>query len=265
MKKMTVRHGLIGFMTFIMVLSMAVVASGLSVRAEEATGAPTCAKKQTRYLMQGPSADGKGYTVTSDGYKRTSDQLGWWEYYGIVIKNLSPSATITNIKSSNKNFMVSYRPTEYENGLIVYTSQRGTVKFGTSKITFTVEQDGKSYNLFCNYIMKKTPSPLKNIKIDGKEYTSKFVGRDRFTVKTGKSTVKVNFKAGKEIKNLKITYYDAKGKERTLKNNSQISIPKKGLTLVIKYRYKGSTGYYKKWKKETGSNGYELRNITLKR
>ena len=83
----------------------------------------------------------------------------------IYIKNLSRSAVITNVKSSNKYYTASkaaglnavYVQTTSDSGPIHY------VKDGEkTKLRFTVKQNGKSYNLSCAVTFKKAlPSIYK--------------------------------------------------------------------------------------------------------
>ena len=75
----------------------------------------------------------------------------------IYIKNLSRSAVITNVKSSNKYYTAS--KAAGLNAVYVTTSDYNSihdVEDGEkTKLRFTVKQNGKSYNLSCAVTFKK--------------------------------------------------------------------------------------------------------------
>lgn len=189
----------------------------------EAAAKPTCAKSKTVYM-------GKGWDTNCVSVGGTSAN--------IVIKNLSKTAKITNIRCSNPKIVaVRFNRSQYSKGLIVSAAQwqacednrsgwsKWRVVEGTTKISFTVKQNGKSYRLSCKYTVKTVPSPLKSLKVNGKQYAAKLKGSNRVKIKVGKSTAKISF-SGNNLKSLKAYYYDKNMKKVTVKNNSTVKVPK---------------------------------------
>lgn len=170
--------------------------------------------------------DGTTKIAVTDGYKGTTMPLK------IKINNLASGAKITDIKSSNSKAMTAvYDKSRYSKGLIVYFKD-----FGTSKITFKVTQNGKTYKLSCKFTLKKCPNPLKSLKIGGKQLASKFSGASGASYDTNKTSVKISYKAASGYKIKKVFYYDPKtGKEVTVKNNTVLQIPEEGVSLTFVY------------------------------
>lgn len=222
---------------------------GATLTGEAASKKPSCAKTKTAYyrlLFKGSSS---GY----DGYKINSGNT--LDITGIKIKNLSKNAKVTNVKSSNPKIAVAKYEGSFYQGLRVYLPWKNgkySLKEGTTTISCTVKQNGKSYKLSCRYTVKKTPSPLKSFKINGKQYTSKFKGNQTLNIKTGK-TAKISFTRNKNVKSLKVFYYKD-DKKIFVKNNSKIAVPKEGLTLTVSYRYKGKNSVYNKYYKTVGDD-----------
>ena len=125
-----------------------------------AAKAPQCPKKQTLEFYRAYTSYGEIFTE-GDGY--------------IYIKNLSRSAVITNVKSSNKYYTAS--KAAGLNAVFVQTTSDSDsihdVKDGEkTKLRFTVKQNGKSYNLSCAVTFKKHSRVFKSIKIGSKNYAA---------------------------------------------------------------------------------------------
>ena len=123
----------------------------------------------------------------------------------IYIKNLSRSAVITNVKSSNKYYTAS--KAAGLNAVFVQTTSDSDsihdVKDGEkTKLRFTVKQNGKSYNLSCAVTFKKHSRVFKSVKIGSKNYAALAKGhwtvRDKGTAP--KSKVKITVKTVKNYK-----------------------------------------------------------------
>lgn len=226
------------------------------IRSEAASKKPTCAKCQTRYVRTDTSWY-DGHTVAVfDRYQKGLPKRTFEEGMGIAIKNLSSKAKITSVKSSNPKVLTAkYSSKDYKNGIIVTFKN-----FGTSKVTFKVKQNGKTYTLSCKYTFKKTPTPLKSLKVGGKQIASKLTGKTYYSYDTNKKSVKISYAPKSTVKIGKITYIinEKTGKEIKIKNNSTVKIPAKGLRLLIYYRYK-----YGKYSDSTGN--YDIISLRLTR
>ena len=111
-----------------------------------AAKAPQCPKKQTLEFYRA-YISGNELPTEGDGY--------------IYIKNLSRSAVITNVKSSNKYYTAS--KAAGLNAVFVRTTSGSDhcVKDGEkTKLRFTVKQNRKSYNLSCAVTFKKALSSI---------------------------------------------------------------------------------------------------------
>ena len=125
-----------------------------------AAKAPQCPKKQTMEFYNA-YISGNEMPTEGDGY--------------IYIKNLSRSAVITNVKSSNKYYTAS--KAAGLNAIFVQTTSDSDsihdVKDGEkTKLRFTVKQNGKSYNLSCAVTFKKHSRVFKSVKIGSKNYAA---------------------------------------------------------------------------------------------
>lgn len=211
-----------------------------NMQSEAAAKAPTCKKSLTRYVIQTIDWTGQYIIAVQDGYgtiKDTRNQPGGeWENYVIKIQNLSSKAKITNIKSSNPKVMKAGYDKKYcKDG--VYVSFR---KFGTSKISFNVKQNGKTYKLSCKFSFKKRPAPFKTLKVNGKSAAGKYKGMQFYSMKTGKKSVKLSFAPTGMISNMSAYIMKDNGSRgKKLNNNSTVQIPAKGVTIQFEYTYKG--------------------------
>ena len=203
--------------------------------------APQCPKKQTLEFYRA-YINGNELPTEGDGY--------------IYIKNLSRSAVITNVKSSNKYYTAS--KAAGLNAVYVTTSDYNSihdVEDGEkTKLRFTVKQNGKSYNLSCAVTFKKHSRVFKSVKIGSKNYAALAKGhwtvRDKGTAP--KSKVKITVKTVKNYKvdSIEIFY---KNKSKKIKNGRKVSL-KNATTICINYHITAKPKYYKK--PTAGYRGY---------
>ena len=207
-----------------------------------AAKAPQCPKKQTLEF----------YCAYINGNEQPTEGDGY-----IYIKNLSSSAVITNVKSSNKYYTAS--KAAGLNAIFVQTTSDSDsihdVKDGEkTKLRFTVKQNGKSYNLSCAVTFKKHSRVFKSVKIGSKNYAALAKGhwtvRDKGTAP--KSKVKITVKTVKNYKvdSIEIFY---KNKSKKIKNGRKISL-KNATTICINYHITAKPKYYKK--PTAGYRGY---------
>ena len=207
-----------------------------------AAKAPQCPKKQTLEFYRAHTSRGEVPTA-GDGY--------------IYIKNLSRSAVITNVRSSNKYYTAS--KAAGLNAIFVQTTSGPDpihyAKDGEkTKLRFTVKQNGKSYNLSCAVTFKKHSRVFKSVKIGSKNYAALAKGhwtvRDKGTAP--KSKVKITVKTVKNYKvdSIEIFY---KNKSKKIKNGRKVSL-KNATTICINYHITAKPKYYKK--PTTGYRGY---------
>ena len=197
-----------------------------------AAKAPQCPKKQTLEFYRAYTSYGEILT-DGDGY--------------IYIKNLSKSAVITNVRSSNKYYTAS--KAAGLNAIYVQTTSGSDhyVKDGEkTKLRFTVRQNGKSYNLSCAVTFKKHSRVFKSVKIGSKNYAALAKGhwtvRDKGTAP--KSKVKITVKTVKNYKvdSIEIFY---KNKSKKIKNGGKVSL-KNVASIYINYHMTAKPKYYKK-------------------
>ena len=207
-----------------------------------AAKAPQCPKKQTLEF----------YCAYINGNEQPTEGDGY-----IYIKNLSSSAVITNVKSSNKYYTAS--KAAGLNAVFVQTTSDSDsihdVKDGEkTKLRFTVKQNGKSYNLSCAVTFKKHSRVFKSVKIGSKNYAALAKGhwtvRDKGTAP--KSKVKITVKTVKNYKvdSIEIFY---KNKSKKIKNGRKVSL-KNATTICINYHITAKPKYYKK--PTAGYRGY---------
>ena len=206
-----------------------------------AAKAPQCPKKQTLEF----------YCAYINGNEQPTEGDGY-----IYIKNLSSSAVITNVKSSNKYYTAS--KAAGLNAVYVTTSDYNSihdVEDGEkTKLRFTVKQNGKSYNLSCAVTFKKHSRVFKSVKIGSKNYAALAKGhwtvRDKGTAP--KSKVKITVKTVKNYKvdSIEIFY---KNKSKKIKNGRKVSL-KNATTICINYHITAKPKYYKK--PTAGYRGY---------
>lgn len=206
-----------------------------------AAKAPQCPKKQTLEF----------YCAYINGNEQPTEGDGY-----IYIKNLSSSAVITNVKSSNKYYTAS--KAAGLNAVYVTTSDYNSihdVEDGEkTKLRFTVKQNGKSYNLSCNVTFRKHSQVFTSVKIGSKDYAALAKGhwtvRDKGTAP--KSKVKITVKTVKNYKvdSIEIFY---KNKSKKIKNGRKVSL-KNATTICINYHITAKPKYYKK--PTAGYRGY---------
>ena len=208
-----------------------------------AAKAPQCPKKQTLEFYNA-YISGNEMPTEGDGY--------------IYIKNLSRSAVITNVKSSNKYYTAS--KAAGLNAIFVQTTSDSDsihdVKDGEkTKLRFTVKQNGKSYNLSCAVTFKKHSRVFKSVKIGSKNYAALAKGhwtvRDKGTAP--KSKVKITVKTVKNYKvdSIEICYKNNKPKK--IKNGGKVSL-KNVASIYINYHITAKPKYYKR--PTAGYRGY---------
>ena len=197
-----------------------------------AAKAPQCPKKQTLEFYRAYISENE-LPTEGDGY--------------IYIKNLSRSAVITNVKSSNKYYTAS--KAAGLNAIFVETAPGPIhcVKDGEkTKLRFTVKQNRKSYNLSCAVTFKKHSRVFKSVKIGSKNYAALAKGhwtvRDKGTAP--KSKVKITVKTVKNYKvdSIEIFY---KNKSKKIKNGRKVSL-KNATTICINYHITAKPKYYKR-------------------
>ena len=207
-----------------------------------AAKAPQCPKKQTLEF----------YCAYINGNEQPTEGDGY-----IYIKNLSRSAVITNVKSSNKYYTTS--KAAGLNAVFVQTKMTpGSMHFvkdgEKTKLRFTVKQNGKSYNLSCAVTFKKHSRVFKSVKIGSKNYAALAKGhwtvRDKGTAP--KSKVKIT---AKTVKNYKVDSIEIfyKNKSKKIKNGRKVSL-KNATTICINYHITAKPKYYKK--PTAGYRGY---------
>lgn len=198
-----------------------------------AAKAPQCPKKQTLEFYRA-YISGNELPTEGDGY--------------IYIKNLSRSAVITNVKSSNKYYTAS--KAAGLNAIFVETAPGPIhcVKDGEkTKLRFTVKQNRKSYNLSCAVTFKKHSRVFTSIKIGSKNYAALAKGHwmveDKGTAP--KSKVKITVKTVKNYKvdSIEICYKNNKPKK--IKNGGKVSL-KNAAAIYINYHITAKPKYYKR-------------------
>ncbi len=217
------------------VFTLCLFAAFMAAVPASAAKKPSCAKSVKVYFIRAWGFPTGGYAVIPSYYKLKAEQ-GY-----IIIKNISKSAKISDVKSSNSKIKAS--AIKYNGRYVISvtptTDKKGNVNTGSAKISFTVRQGGKKYKLSCKYNVALAPSPLKSLVINGKNYASSLKGKFSLSVKTGK-TAKISFKSNSLLKSLRLTYYNSKSKKITVKNGARISVPKSGLTLSVEFKWKGA-------------------------
>ena len=198
-----------------------------------AAKAPQCPKKQTMEFYNA-YISGNEMPTEGDGY--------------IYIKNLSRSAVITNVKSSNKYYTAS--KAAGLNAVYVTTSDYNSihdVEDGEkTKLRFTVKQNGKSYNLSCAVTFKKHSRVFTSIKIGSKDYAALAKGHwmveDKGTAP--KSKVKITVKTVKNYKVDSIEICYKNNKSQKIKNGGKVSL-KNAASIYINYHITAKPQYYK--------------------
>ena len=166
----------------------------------------------------------------------------------LYIGNLSSSATVTGIASSNKNFQAT-RSNLAPNAIWVGQKSNHNIKDGEkTTIRFKVKQNGKTYKLSSRITFKKFDQVFKSFKIGNKDYASAFAGywgtKTRIAGKTAK--VQVTPASGYTID--KITAYYWHGGEnyedKNIRNGSKIST-KDLMYIYVYYHPTKKAAYFK--------------------
>lgn len=165
-----------------------------------------------------------------------SDRGSSFMYY-VDIKNLAGNASVTRVRSSNKNVLT----VKYNKGTdcIYYFPQ----KIGKANISCTVKQNGKTYRLKTAIQVKKG-NPFKAIKINGKNMY-KHKGRENLlNYYSAKKKVRILFRlnSGWKLKRMYYNYHTSgkMSKNYNLKNGGKVKI--KGDYTTVKIDVKNKKG-----------------------
>ena len=229
MKKM--KKTLCGFLVCLLLVA------ATPLLANAATKAPICPKTQALYFER--SAPFKGVDDTS-------------VYDFIYIKNLSSTATITNIKSSNTYYTA--HKCQGLNAIQIGTSTKfhiknHKVKAGEkSTFSFVVNQNGKSYKLSCKVTFKQHPAVFKSFKVGSKDYASEINGYWQYGAKisrSGKTQIKVAAAKNYKIDFIEIAYRKGnKAFTKKIKNGQKASL-KNAVSIDVTYHTTKKPKYYK--------------------
>lgn len=173
----------------------------------------------------------------------------------IYIKNLSRNAKITNVKSSNKHYTATR--VKGMNAIHVEATQKALRDFNydvkdgeTTKLSFTVKQNGKSYRLSCKVTFKAHEQVFKTFKIGSKDLASLTKGHwnvmYKDLAKKGKAKIQIQTTKNYKIDSIQVTY--RKGQKFTFKkveNGSKISL-KNLANISVNYHTTVKPKYYKK-------------------
>lgn len=205
--------------------------------ASAAAKAPACPKTQTVYFEKLTPVKGVNQTSVS-GF--------------IYIKNLSSTATITNVKSSSKYYTAYKR--QGLNAIQIDVSNKfymeeHAVKSGEkTTISFVVKQDGKSYKLSCKVTFKEHPAVFKSFKIGSKDYTSAIKGYWQYGAKvsrSGQTQVKVTAAKNYKVDFIEITYRNGNSaSSKKIKNGQKVSL-KNATSIAVTYHTTKKPQYYK--------------------
>lgn len=203
-----------------LVCLMAILAIPTAVSA--ASKAPSCPKKQTiEYEKQGYHTPGQ-----------KDDHVG---LAGIInVKNLSESAQILTLKSSNKKFSLEVE----ESNTIVISAFCDELKNGDkTNVRIKVKQDGKTYSFTCAVTFKKA-SCFQSFKIGNKDYVKRVNGYWMTGDKVAKKNnvkIKIVPKKGYKIDSIGVIYIkNGKNFERKVKNGKTVSL-KNAVSLNVSY------------------------------
>lgn len=229
MKKM--KKTLCGFLTCLLLVAVT------PLLANAAAKAPACPKTQTLYFEKLAPVKNVNQTSVS-GY--------------IYIKNLSSTATITNIKSSNKYYTAYTR--QGLNAIQISASNKfymknHKVKAGEkSTFSFVVNQNGKSYKLSCKVTFKQHPTVFKSFKVGSKNYASAIKGYWQYGAKisrSGKTQIKVTAAKNYKIDFIEIAYRKGnKASTKKIKNGQKASL-KNATAITVTYHTTKKPQYYK--------------------
>lgn len=228
MKK--VRLILCGFLALLVMMLAAPVMTNAAVK-------PVCSKTATlRYV--------KWTKYVADGKEEIST-IAWDPLY---IGNLSNSAVITNIKSSNKHFTA--RKGVGVNAIYVEQKQDYVIKSGIkTTISFNVRQGGKTYKLSSRITFKPYGAFFKSFKLGTKDYASAVSGyrlKKISSLKGNTAKIQIVPNNGYKIDQIIVNY---KNKSKKVKNGSNISL-KNVRNISVWYHTTKKPKYYQKPGKE---------------
>lgn len=155
---------------------------------------------------------------------------------------------ISNLKYS-KSILTPY-PYVKSGNITNSTLAFSIKKAGTTKVSFKLTVDGKSYNCSTTVKLVNYTNPFKSIKVGKKNYTSKFNikgGQDKLNynvIKNGvfKGKLQISLKSGwKLVKMYKVKPVSG-AKKTTVKNNTTINLGKKYILGIVVKNTK--TGVY---------------------
>ena len=173
----------------------------------------------------------------------------------IYIKNLSTTARITNVKSTNKHYTATR--VKGLNAILVDEKQDGNmpdfdyeVKNGEkTTISFNVIQNGKKYKLSCQVTYKKHEAVFKTFKVGSKDLTSLVKGNWMVSYKklskNGKQKIDIRTTKNYKIDSIEVTYQNGqKYTSKIIKNGSRISL-KNATGICVNYHTTVKPKYYK--------------------
>ena len=142
----------------------------------------------------------------------------------IYIKNLDKNAKVINIKSTNSKIKATKRE---ELDAIEVSGARYSINLlgETSKISFKVVQNKKTYNLSCKITVAKSPSPFSEFKIGSKNFAKYFEGSDNEIESiTGKHKLYIKMAQGYVLDSINLIYTkNGNPKQITVKNGATIN------------------------------------------
>lgn len=166
----------------------------------------------------------------------------------LYIGNLSSSAAVTGITSSNKNFQAK-KSGLASNAIWIGQKSNHNIKDGEkTTINFKVKQNGKTYKLSSRITFKKFDQVFKSFKIGNKDYASTFAGYWGTKTKIAGKTAKIQVTPASGYKIDKITAYYWHGEEnyedKKIRNGSKIST-KDLMYIYVYYHPTKKAAYFK--------------------
>lgn len=193
----------------------------------EAAAEPVCQKATTLHYQYNASG-----TVTMES---------------LYIGNLSRSAKVFGIRSSNKNIQAKVNGLCYNAIWIDRKKSSHRIKDGEkTTISFKVKQNGKTYKLSSRITFKRFDQVFKSFKIGNKEYASDFAGYwgTEAQIKGKTAKIRVAPAAGYKIDKI-VAYYWHGGENyesKKIKNGSKIAL--KDLMYIYAYYHPVKTPVY---------------------
>lgn len=196
------------------------VNSSVEVQAAVKAKAPSCVAKQTVYVV----ASFSGLNIRNE----PKNVFGLPDCY-IFIKNLSPNAKITNIKSSNKNIKATKRDgmDALELSMANPSQRKKNLVGAASIISFRVTQNGKTYKLSCRINIAERKSPFTKFTVGSEDYAQYFDGYMYVNANKlkGKKKVYVKTASGIVLDSINVAYsQNGKYKSKTIKNGSIVNL-----------------------------------------